>query len=137
MGCILCKTCKHSCQDIGRAIKRGSMDLKRLRKSTENEENEENNTEMKTVTESLEVIESPEEVIESPEEVIESPEEVIESPEAFPGERVEEDSPSEHSKDSNISQNPSVCGSDFEFVNQMSCSSGNAVGNDTELCTGL
>ena len=123
MGCILCKTCKHSCQDIGRAIKRGSMDLKRLRKSTENEENEENNTEMKTVTESL--------------EVIESPEEVIESPEAFPGERVEEDSPSEHSKDSNISQNPSVCGSDFEFVNQMSCSSGNAVGNDTELCTGL
>ena len=130
MGCILCKTCKHSCQDIGRAIKRGSMDLKRLRKSTENEENEENNTEMKTVTESLEVIESPEEVIESPEEV-------IESPEAFPGERVEEDSPSEHSKDSNISQNPSVCGSDFEFVNQMSCSSGNAVGNDTELCTGL
>ena len=130
MGCILCKTCKHSCQDIGRAIKRGSMDLKRLRKSTENEENEENNTEMKTVTESLEVIESPEEVIESQEEV-------IESPEAFPGERVEEDSPSEHSKDSNISQNPSVCGSDFEFVNQMSCSSGNAVGNDTELCTGL
>ena len=100
MGCILCKTCKQSCQDIGRAIKRGSMDLKRLRKSTENEEND---TEMKTVTESL--------------EVIESPEEVIESPEAFPGERVEEDSPSEHSKDSDISQNPSVCGSDFEFVN--------------------
>jgi recombinational DNA repair protein RecT len=108
MGCILCKTCKQSCQDIGRAIKRGSMDLKRLRKSTENEEND---TEMKTVTE------SPEEVIESPEEVIESPEEVIESLEAFPGERVEEDSPSEHSKDSDISQNPSVCGSDFEFVN--------------------
>jgi len=107
MGCILCKTCKQSCQDIGRAIKRGSMDLKRLRKSTENEEND---TEMKTVTESLEVIESPEEDIESPEED-------VESPEAFPGERVEEDSPSEHSKDSDISQNPSVCGSDFEFVN--------------------
>ena len=94
MGCILCKTCKQSCQDIGRAIKRGSMDLKRLRKSTENEEND---TEMKTV--------------------IESPEEDVESPEAFPGERVEEDSPSEHSKDSDVSQNPSVCGSDFEFVN--------------------
>ena len=77
MGCILCKTCKQSCQDIGRAIKHGSMDLKRLRKSTENEEND---TEMKTVTESL--------------EVTESPEEDIESPEAFPGERVEEDSPS-------------------------------------------
>ena len=88
MGCILCKTYKQSCQDIGRAIKRGSMDLKRLRKSTENEEND---TEMKTVTE--------------------SPEEDIESPEAFPGERVEEDSPSEHNKDSD------VCGSDFEFVN--------------------
>ena len=115
MGCILCKTCKQSCQDIGRAIKRGSMDLKRLRKSTENEEND---TEMKTVTES-EVIESPDEVIvESPDEVIvESPEEDIESPEAFPGERVEEDSPSEHNKDSDVSQNPSVCGSDFEFVN--------------------
>lgn len=101
MGCILCKTCKQSCQDIGRAIRRGSMDLKRLRKSTENEEND---TEMKTVTESLE-------------EDVESPEEDVESPEAFPGERVEEDSPSEHSKDSDISQNPSVCGSDFEFVN--------------------
>ena len=101
MGCILCKTCKQSCQDIGRAIKRGSMDLKRLRKSTENEEND---TEMKTV-------------IESPEEDVESPEEDVESPEAFPGERVEEDSPSEHSKDSDVSQNPSVCGSDFEFVN--------------------
>lgn len=100
MGCILCKTCKQSCQDIGRDIKRGSMDLKRLRKSTENEEND---TEMKTVTESP--------------EAFESLEEVIESPEAFPGERVEEDSPSEHSKDSDISQNPSVCGSDFEFVN--------------------
>ena len=115
MGCILCKTCKQSCQDIGRAIKHGSTDLKRLRKSTENEEND---TEMKTVTESPEEdVESLDEVIESPEEVIESPEEVIESPEAFPGERVEEDSPSEHSKDSDISQNPSVCGSDFEFVN--------------------
>ena len=122
MGCILCKTCKQSCQDIGRAIKRGSMDLKRLRKSTENEEND---TEMKTVTESLEVIESPEEdvespdevIVESPEEDVESPEEDIESPEAFPGERVEEDSPSEHNKDSDVSQNPSVCGSDFEFVN--------------------
>lgn len=123
MGCILCKTCKQSCQDIGRAIKRGSMDLKRLRKSTENEEND---TEMKTVTESLEVIESLEEVIvESPEEDIVSPEEdiesqeedIVESPEAFPGERVEEDSPSEHNKDSDVSQNPSVCGSDFEFVN--------------------
>lgn len=94
MGCILCKTCKQSCQNIGRAIKRGSMDLKRLRKSTENEEND---TEMKTVTE--------------------SPEEDIESLETFPGERVEEDSPSEHNKDSDASQNPSVCGSDFEFVN--------------------
>ena len=108
MGCILCKTCKQSCQDIGRAIKRGSMDLKRLRKSTENEEND---TEMKTVTE------SPEEDVESPEEDIESPEEDVESPEAFPGERVEEDSPSEHNNDSDVSQNPSVCGSDFEFVN--------------------
>ena len=101
MGCILCKTCKQSCQDIGRAIKRGSMDLKRLRKSTENEEND---TEMKTVTE-------------SPGEDIESPGEDIESLEAFPGERIEEDSPSEHNKDSDISQNPSVCGSDFEFIN--------------------
>ena len=115
MGCILCKTCKQSCQDIGRAIKRGSMDLKRLRKSTENEEND---TEMKTVTESPEEdVESPEEDIESPEEDIESPEEDVESPEAFPGERVEEDSPSEHNNDSDVSQNPSVCGSDFEFVN--------------------
>lgn len=108
MGCIICKTCKQSCQDIGRAIKRGSMDLKRLRKSTENEEND---TEMKTVTESPEDIESPEEDVESLEE------DIVESPETFPGERVEEDSPSEHSKDSDISQNPSVCGSDFEFVN--------------------
>jgi hypothetical protein len=90
------------------------MDLKRLRKSTENEEND---TEMKTVTESPEVIESPEEdIVESPEEDIESLE-VIESPEAFPGERVKEDSPSEHNKDSDVSQNHSVCGSDFEFVN--------------------
>ena len=115
MGCILCKTCKQSCQDIGRAIKRGSMDLKRLRKSTENEEND---TEMKTVTESPgEDIESPGEDIESPGEDIESPGEDIESLEAFPGERIEEDSPSEHNKDSDISQNPSVCGSDFEFIN--------------------
>lgn len=93
------------------------MDLKRLRKSRENEEN---GTEMKTVAEKqAEEIEEP--------VAVDVPNE-IELPEAFPGESVEsseEDLPVEHvdgivhTEDSYVdaSQIPSVCGSDFEFVN--------------------
>lgn len=55
MGCTLCKSCKQSCQTMGRTIKRGYTDLKRLRKA---------NTEVNEVKEVKEVAEEPEPDIE-------------------------------------------------------------------------